>query len=442
MKQYFFVTMMVCAGAASGCSEKISTAPDLGFRRINPRTVEVVIPFEDFVDEVKVFGGYGSTADLRYGVIAVDPGGLNASTLAHLQDFPADARVPGTDGVTRTDTNLSFVGGFVVIQFDTVSGTVLVPAAVVVSDVKEDWHVSTVTWDVAVDTAGERRPWTQPGGGPTTVLGQGTYDAFIGRLLDDDAGLVDTMSIAIDSATVAALGDPASGIKGLLVSAVDPGTRLNVLNVSLSLTTVPSTRPDTILDLPVLMEDLVLMVDPVPTAPVGWLRAGGAPSWRTVITISMPKSVAGTPELCGAPGCQVDLTDVDLNLAELVLTTRRPEPGFQPERTATIDLRRVLNPELLPKSPLGEQLVPFAERLAPDLFTVDVGAPVRFAVTQLVRGILSTAAETGTVPVTSMALFSVVEPEMVGFASFEGGGSAGAPALRLVYTIANKVGLP
>ena len=72
------------------------------------------------------------------------------------------------------------------------------------------------------------------------------------------------MSIAIDSATVAALGDPASGIKGLVVSALDAGTRLNVLDVSLSLTTVPSTRPDTILNLPVAMEDGSFKVIAIP----------------------------------------------------------------------------------------------------------------------------------------------------------------------------------
>ena len=45
-------------------------------------------------------------------------------------------------------------------------------------------------------------------------------------------------------------------------------------------------------------------------------------------------------------------------------------------------------------------------------------------------------------PVTSVALFHVPEPLTIGFASFEGAGGAGAPALRLLYTIANPVALP
>ena len=433
---------MVCAGAASGCAEKIATAPDLGFLQIEARTVEVLVPYEDFVDEVQVIGGYGSADDLPFAVLARDFGGLNARPLLHLEDFPTEARVPGTDGVTVTDTDLSFVGGWVLIQFDTLIGSALVPSGIEVFDVREDWHVPTVTWDLAVDSAGDQRPWTQPGGGSISLVGAGVFDAFVGRLEDDDADLVDTVSIAIDSATVAALGDPASGVKGLLLSVVEPGAFLHVLNVGLMLTTVPSTRPDTILQLPVLMDDLVFIVDPVPTAPVGWLRVGGAPSWRTIIKMSIPRSVDGTAELCGTPGCRVDLTEVDMNLAELVLTTRQTESAFQPQGPITIDVRRVLNPELLPKSPLSESLVPVVENLQPQLFSTKPGTPVLLALTELVKEILADAAETGTVAPISVALFTVIEPLNIGFASFEGFGGVGAPALRLFYTIANDVGLP
>ena len=431
---------MLCAGAVSGCKEKITTAPDLGFLDINPRTVEVLIPYEDFVDEVQVFGGYGSAVDLGHGVVALDFGGLNARTLVHLEDFPTTAQVPGTDGVTRTDPDLTFVGGRVLIVFDTVDATPLFPVDVELFDVREEWHAPTVTWEVAVDTAGDRRPWTQPGGGPSTLLGGATFDAFIGQQDEDDA-LVDTVSIVIDSAAVAALGDPAGGTS-LLLAAAEPAVFLKVLDVQLFLTTVPDTRPDTVLELPVGVVDLSFMVDPMPQAPVGWLRVGGAPSWRSVITMTIPRTVEGTADLCGTAGCQVDLTEVDVNLAELVLTTRQTESAFQPQESTRMDVRRVLNAELLPKSPLGETLVPLLRLLSPELFSELAGTPVFLAVTELVRGILSDAAEMATGPDASVVLFSIVEPNMIGFASFEGGGGAGAPALRLLYTVANEVGLP
>ena len=65
-----------------------------------------------------------------------------------------------------------------------------------------------------------------------------------------------------------------------------------------------------------------------------------------------------------------------------------------------------------------------------------------FSLTALVADALDTGALTGTVPVTSVALFHVPEPLTIGFASFEGAGGPGAPALRLLYTIANPVALP
>ena len=114
---------MLWAGVVWGCDEKVATAPDLDFLGVDPRTAEVLIPYEDFVDELQVFGGYGSPADFGVGVIASDFGGLNARALVPLEDFPTDAEVRGTDGVVRTDADLTFVGGRVLLVFDTVNGT-------------------------------------------------------------------------------------------------------------------------------------------------------------------------------------------------------------------------------------------------------------------------------------------------------------------------------
>ena len=431
---------MVLAGA--GCSEKVSTAPDLGFLQIDPRTVEVVIPYEDFVQEIQVFGGYGSANDFGGGVVALDLDGLNARTLVHLLDYPTSVVVRGTDGVARTDTDITFVGAHVLVQFDTVVGTAAFPAEVGVSAATENWHLPSVTWEAAVDTAGDRRLWAQAGGSPTTVLGVGIFDRHLAQVENIEADLVDTVSIAIDSAGAAILTDPARALDGLVLSSTEAGTRLDVLDVSLILSTVPSTKPDTTIFVLVPMQDLVFITDPIPPPPTGWLRVGGTPSWRSVITMLMPRSVDGTAELCGTPGCQVDLTDVDLNLAELVLTSRQTEPAFQPRASMTIDVRPVLVPELLPKSPLGESLVPIVERLPPELFSGEAGSAVRLAVTDMVRNILASGPKTDTEPDVSMALFSVVEPNLLGFGSFEGGGGAGAPVLRLVFTVANEVRLP
>jgi hypothetical protein len=420
---------MMCAGVVSSCSEKNTTAPDLGFLQIDPRTVEVFIPFDDFVDDVQAFGGYGSVADLGYGAVALDFGGLNARTLVHLSDFPGDGG--GED--------VSFVGGRVVLVFDTVRGTLDTPVGVEVFDVSEDWHAATMTWEVTVDTAGDRRFWSQPGGGLTTSLGVGSLDVFRFRQADELAALVDSVSIPIDSSTVAALEDPTGAGRGLLVAATAPGAFLRLLNMKFVLSTVLASSPDVISEVEIPVQDVSSMTDPAPAAPMGWLRVGGTPSWRSVITMSIPRSIAGTAELCGTVGCQIDLTEVGLNLAELVLTTRGTESEFQPQDTTRMELRRVLNTELLPKSPLGPSLVAFIKSVPPELFSTQAGAQVGFSVTNFVAGILSDDAENGT---ASLALLSAAAPLMIQFASFEGGGGAGAPVLRLLFTVANGVGLP
>ena len=424
------MTVILCAGAVSGCKEKNTTAPDLGFLQVNPRTVEALIPFGDFVDDVQVFGGYGSAADLGRGFVAQDFDGLNVRTLVHLGDYP-------------TTADQTFSGGRVVLFFDTLRGSLNAPVPVELFGVQEQWHAPTVTWEVVVDTAGDRREWSQPGGGVTTLLGGGVFDIRANEdEADEAAGLTDSVSILVDSATVAALGDPTSGTTGLLVAGAQPGTLLHLVDVRLRITTVASSEPDSVFEVTPPAGDLSFMFDPAPTAPLGWLRVGGTPAWRSVLTMSMPRTITGTPEVCGAVGCEVDLTEVDVNLAELVLTTRQTEQEFLPQDTTRVDIRTVLSPELLPRAPLGGPLLPFPRSFAPALFLELAGTQVALSVTTLVTGILGIAAATDTVPVTSIVLFSDPEPSRIGFASFEGAGGAGAPTLRLLYTIANPVGLP
>ena len=59
---------------------------------------------------------------------------------------------------------------------------------------------------------------------------------------------------------------------------------------------------DTIFEVSALSDDVSFMFDPAPTAPLGWLRVGGTPAWRSVLTMSMPRTITGTPEVCGAVG--------------------------------------------------------------------------------------------------------------------------------------------
>ena len=59
----------------------------------------------------------------------------------------------------------------------------------------DGWDPISATWDFAVDSLNERRPWPQPGAGPPPSLRRGSGSLPRGSLL-----------IRIDSATVAAWG--------------------------------------------------------------------------------------------------------------------------------------------------------------------------------------------------------------------------------------------
>ena len=442
MKRYLLVAAILCTGAVSSCKEKTAIAPDLGFLQVHPQTVEIFLPYEEFVEDAAIFGGYGSTADFSGGVVALDFGGLNARTLMTLDDFPTSLDVQGTDGVTRTDSGLSFVGARVVLFFDTIHGSLASPADLELFDAREKWHGASVTWVFAVDTAGERRPWTQPGGGPRTLLGGATFDALIERRVDPSAALVDRVDIPIDSAAVSALVDPAGGAIGLSLAAAEAGVLLNLMDMSIVLLAVPSSRPDTVLEVTVTSDDIDFILDPPPEVSSGSLRVGGVPSWRSVVRLAIPQTLESTAEVCGSVGCRVDFTAVDVNLAELVLTTRRTESAYQPQDTTLMDLRPVLKPELLPKAPLGAQVLSFPRVLPPELFAGQAGTVVAIPVTAFVIGIQAVADETGSVRDASLALMSNPEPNQIGFASFQGAGSSGAPVLRILYTIADAVALP
>jgi hypothetical protein len=106
-----------------------------------------------------------------------------------------------------------------------------------------------------------------------------------------------------------------------------------------------------------------------------------------------------------------------------------------------MDIRPVLEPERMPKSPLGDPLGSQATTLPPAIFAERAGSQVALTVTGLIRGILESEGD-GDLPLSTIALLNSTEPGRFGFASFEGLGAAGAPTLRLVLTLAGQVGLP
>tara|TARA_B110000116_G_scaffold201184_1_gene176137 strand:- start:944 stop:2245 length:1302 start_codon:yes stop_codon:yes gene_type:complete len=414
------------------CSENIATAPDLDLIDIEPYTLEVMVPFADFVQELNVVGGYGSSSDLGSGVVAKDFNGFSAKTIVRFSSYPESVELGGST------SGLKFIGGRVVLAFDSVQGPNNEAIGLQLSATQQAWDSKTVTWKVAVDTVGNKTSWVQPGAGTSVLVGSGDLDS---HLAGDSVNTFASISIDVDSATVAAWGGERSYSRGMVVASTDSATRLNLWDAQLVLKAIPLINPDTIVEIPVPVSALSFMVDPMPTNPGGWLRVGGLPAWRSVMTMKLPDQVKGSVEICGNTGCLFDVSKSQLNLAELILTTRETEAGFKPTTPLAIQIRSVLSPSSLPKSPLGDPVgLQQGVLVQPKFFDNAEGEQVVFSLTDLLG--FSDRELSGTFPSNTVALLSSNEGTTLDFASFQGSGDSGFPVLRLILTVPKQGSSP
>ncbi|MEQ8330764.1 MAG: hypothetical protein RH859_09935 [Longimicrobiales bacterium] len=425
----------LCLLGTVACQELVPTSVDDDLLPPAPVTVEVRLGWDAFGSGLQVLGGYGAPQELGSGVTArLFAGTLNARTLARFTGFPQAATVQDSAGNTRADSALTFVGGWVVARVDTLSSVADGPVTLRLGALQQAWHARTATWELAVDTINDRASWGEAGGGPVVDLGEAVWDPAAG----------DSVRFPVDSAQVAAWADTLDLTRGVRLDAVTEGARLRITNVFLRLDTRSSLAPDTTLVLTAPRRDLTFVYDPLPDPPPDGLRVGGAPSWRSVMDISVPATLSGPPSLCTV-GCPFALTADRLNYAALVLRTRASSPAFQPTDTVTLDLRPVLLRSALPKAPLGSSLTAsLGRRVAPDLFGSRPGAEIEIPLTQFVRDLLRGETATGTDPPNTLALLTTFEPLSIAFASFWGPGSGAdlEPVLKLIVTAGPSVQLP
>lgn len=419
----------------AACSEINPTSIEDDVLPGAPVTIEIEVPWEEFGSQLEVFGGYGSPSDLGTGVLAnAFAGTLDARTLVRFGAYPQSASVQDTTGTTVTDTDLTVVGGEVVASFDEVDRTNDGPVTLTLGATQEEWHAQSAGWLHAVDTLGEQRSWTEPGGGAVVPLDTATWDPASG----------DTVSFSLDSAEVAAWSDADDPSRGGRLDLVTEGHRLGVRSVELRLTVRPSVNPDTTIVLDAPDQATTFIYDPQPEPPTTGLRVGGAPAWRSVLDLEVPRELTGPAELCDAVGCPVTLDREEISYAALVLRTRRSEDAYQPQDTVGLDVREVLNREALPKSPLGSSLIGSpGSQVPPTLFAEEEGAVVEVPITPFVRDLVDpTDSDTDGARPNTLALLSTFEPLSIAYASFYGPGSPQAPVLKLVVTVGPSVELP
>lgn len=410
------------------CGEETPVSSNGDRLVIEPRTVELILPWSTFGDDVEVYGGFGSADDLANSVVALDyEGGLDSRAIVEFGDYPNSVTVRDTAGVNVVDTMLTFLGGRVVLRLDTLASTNDGPVDMSIHRIDERWHAPTASWNFAVDTVGDRRAWSVPGGGGGALLSSATWDPAI----------ADSIVFELDSAQIALLGDTTGMRTGIRIDLDTPGERLEFRAVRLWLDTRPSVKPDSTFALTTLVPKRTFIYQPLAPPPPDGIRVGGTPAWRSVLAFDIPKVLTGPAEVCAVVSCPFTLRPAAVNTASLLLSTRRVEPAaFQPSDTIRIDVRPVLAPERLPKSPLGASFLGVLGRsVSPSAFGENDGVEIGIPVTSFVRTLLGDREP----PTREFALLSILEPLSIAYASFDGPGADGEPRLRLIVTVADTV---
>ncbi len=417
------------------CTEKVPTSVDGALLPDKPVTIEIRLPWTDFGSDFAVHGGYGYAFQLQKGLLAHTYGGtLEARTLATFGTYNVEPLVRDSSGTLRTDTAPTIIGGRVVAHFDTLSSTVSGVVTVQVSAIQQEWDPKTASWDMAVDTTNNRTAWTQPGGGDLVPLTTADWSPPDG----------DSVVIEIDSATVASLGDTLSLTHGLAVSVLTGGVRLNLTSLDLSLVGTTKINPDTTLYMSSTLKHLTFIYSPPPGPPNGTIRVGGVPAWRSSFTVTLPKQLNGPSALCEAVGCPMTLRPDQVNYAAIILRTAQGDAAFRPVDSLGIDVREVLSPSELPKSPLSGSLIanPDGLRIPAFKFNQPQGEEIEIPVTGFVQDLVRGTTTSGRAVSNTLSLLAPSEPSSISFGTFDGPTQTWAPMLRLIVTAGNTVVLP
>ena len=423
--------------AVVACQERAPTALDDAQLPEGPVTVEIELPWSDFGSNFQVLGGYGSVASLGSPLLAhTYAGALESRVLMRFGAYPISAQVINANGTTEIDTDIRYISGRLVLTIDTAASSNTGPVTLQLGALEEVWDANTASWTYAVDTVADQRAWTEPGAGPSTQISTAVWDPATG----------DSVNFVLDSAATARWVDNADQSRGGRIEADTDGVRLMLTGARLRVIMRPSIRPDTLVEDSVRLIEGTAVYDPPPSMPVG-LRVGGAPAWRSIMEITVPQ-FTGPPELCAAVlgGCPFTAEAGHISYAALALTSRATEAVFQPTDTVRLDVRAVLSPPTLPKSPLGlSETGGLGMSISPEVFGALEGSVVEVPITAFVRTLLAGPGAGGVAevdPPSTLALTSVTEPFSLSFASFFGPAEPGEPVLKLILTVGTPQVLP
>ncbi len=419
---------------SSGCTDAVPTSEDPDLIPIRAETFEVWLPFSAFGQDFRVFGGFGAPSELNLGLVSLDrPEGFESRALLRFGAFPTTATVEDAEGETQVDSALAYRSGRVVLRMDTTSIQGEPPFTLTLEATESRWHAGSASWEMAIDTLGEQLPWEVPGGGSLRTVGQGVWDPA-----EADSVIVD-----VDSLAIAGWEDTEDESRGLRVSSETTGARVRINSAALQIDAEPSVNPDTTVTVGAGLREMTFIYHPTAEISGDAVRVGGAPAFRTVFQLDLPTTVDPPDHLCARINCPLTLTPDLVVFASLLLETRATDPaGLQPADTLLIEMRPVLDPDRLPRSPLGSAAQSRSVRMNPPLFGEESGQPLEVPITPHVRDMLESRAEGRTDFPKTVALLSAFEPTLPGVAMFARPGEDGEPQVRLLITVTEGIRLP
>ncbi|HEX5726745.1 MAG TPA: hypothetical protein VFX98_14815 [Longimicrobiaceae bacterium] len=421
------------AAFAAGCTDE---SPTLGGEIFfpggqRPVTLEAVFDAADFFELLGSFTNYARPQDLGgfYFLAANDfDGVLDASSLLRFDPPPRNVTyVQGN--TTRDDTIYTFASSRLVVRVDSLATASAGPVTLELYRLAQNFDAATVTWELAVDSAGEHTPWTQPGGTRGVKLGEGVYNP---------ATPGDSVVIALDSLETASVVDTSAANFGVVLVAREAGSRVQFPGTGVVLRAgvhPVSASPDTVVvtDIGLAEARSSFVFTPEPPQPAGLVQAGGIRAARTLFRLDLDQRVPACEDP-QSPACPlVPLSQVSLNRVSLLLRPVDVPGGFAPLDSLPLSVRTIAEPGLGRQAPLGEIVVDPPNSLSPPFaFQVPGDTLVEVPLTALAGRV----ARGDTLP-TTFALLSEPSAITFGLGLFEA-----TPRLRIVYTLPVRPPLP
>ena len=421
---------------ASGCTDIVPTFVSGERVPIQTATVEVRLPFSAFATDLQTHAGFGSTAQLPSPIVANRWGGeLDANLLIRFGGLPATISVlpPGATSGAQADSTFQAVRGEVVLRWDTTTVAVTSSFRLEAEAILTDWDPRTATWELAADTLGGSVPWPERGGGPTRSLG--TFDWA--------PAVTDTVTVPVDSATIAEWTDAERRERGLRVRMTTEGSRLNLVGAVLRVRVRSEVNPDTVLAVDITEGVSTFVYAPDPEAAPGVLRIGGVPATRATFRLELPETVDPGAEECARIECPVAIDPSGILYAALGLHTHpAPSPAFAPRDSATVELRPVLNPGRLPRSPVAPPVHGVLDAIPPDHFSAGGGSVYEIPMTGYLRAVAGAGNSAEDEEAPTVALLVAPEPRSLEVLTFHAPGTEFEPFLRMILNVSSGVLLP